>query len=197
MAATVHQSSQSALGREEGFLHFLAREGRITLRWTMLVCVMAIVVCMVSPGFFFVAVIPAAVLLIAYVLLVLANIVERRSDHEAHAALERAETASGFSDVVEDHTEDDQLQPNQAEIVKRETRIGFIIVGVALLVGLAVATVFLPGRVIAIGAFVVFAYILFITLPVLLGWFNDDVDMESHRLNDEPQSAQARTSDTL
>jgi len=193
MAATVHQSPQSAIEHDEGYLHYLARESRIALRWTMIICIIAIVALMVSPGFFFVAVIPAALLLVTYVLLLLANIVERRSDREAHAVLERIETAPEMADVVEDHAEDDQLHPTHAEIVKREAKVGLAIIGVALLVGLGAAAAVLPIRALVIGSFVFVAYVMFIALPVLLGLFNDDVEMESHRLNDEPQSAQART----
>lgn len=196
MNAPVEFAPQTDLNAREGFLHYIAREGRIVLRWTMLICIVAIVVCMVSPGFFFVAVIPAGVLLLAYMLLLLANLVERRSDRESHVALERSETA-GVNDVVEDHAEDDQLTPDHAEIVKRETKVALAIIGGTLLIGLGVAAIFLPIHVVAIGAFVFFAYVMLITLPVLLGWFNNDVDMETHRLADEPQSAQARTSDTL
>jgi uncharacterized membrane protein len=194
MNAPAEFAPQTDLNAREGFLHYVAREGRIALRWTMLICIVAIVVCMVSPGFFFVAVIPAGVLLLAYVLLLLANLVERRSDRESHAALEQSETA-GVADVVEDHTEDDQLAPDHAEIVKRETKVALAIIGGALLIGLGVAAIFLPARVLAIGAFVFFAYMLFIAMPVILGWFNDDVEMESRRLNDEPPPAQARPSD--
>ena len=194
MNAPAEISPHTDLNAREGFLHYVAREGRVGLRWTMLICIIAIVALMVSPGFFFVAVIPAGLLLVAYVLLLLANLVERRSDRESHAALERSETAI-VDDVVEDHAEDDQLAPTHAEIVKRETKAALAIIGAALLIGLGVAAIFLSPKVLAIGAFVFFAYMLFIAMPVLLGWFNDDVEMESRRLENEPQSAQARTTE--
>lgn len=191
MASPLEYSPQKKLGREEGFLHYVAREGRWILRWTMVVCIIAIVLCMVSPGFYFVAVIPALLLLVAYALLVFTNEVERRSDSEAHQALRNSETAI-VEDVIEDHTEDDQLPRATANLVKRETRIGLLIVGVVLLVALGMAMIFLPWQATALGAFVFFAYLLLIAAPFWLGWFNDDIEMESRRQANLPESAQVK-----
>jgi hypothetical protein len=192
MESPIDTPRPESAGREEGFLHYVAREGRVVLRWTIGACLVAIVACMVSPGFFFLAVIPAIVLLAAYILLLLANEIERRSDSVAHEALERAETA-GFVDVVEDHAEDDQLEAVQAEIVKRESRVGITILVAVLIVASIIAFVIFDLKLLAIGAFVLFAYMLLIAAPFWLGWFNDDIEDETHKLQGEPQSARVKT----
>jgi Ca2+/Na+ antiporter len=186
------RSNQSALGREEGFLHYVAREGRVMLRWLIGVCIVAIVLCMVSPGFFFVAVAPALLLLIAYVALLVTNIVERRSDVQAHDYLERSETALA-EDVIENHQDDHQLEPTDAELVKRESRTGIMIVISVLAAALLIAAILFDLKMFAIGALVIFAYMLFIAAPLWAGWFNDDIEITSKRMIDEPESARART----
>src|SRR4029453_106906 len=132
MQSTVPLTPNKQLGREEGFMHYVAREGRVFLRWTIVVCIIAIVICMVSPGFYFVAVVPAIVLLLSYILLVLANEIERRSDVEAHDVLERAETAT-VDDVIDDHTDDNQIQPVSFQIIKRESKTVVGIVAAVML----------------------------------------------------------------
>lgn len=174
------QPHPSEVRREEGFLHYVAREGRVFLRWTIVVCMIAIVLCMISPGFYFLAVIPALVLLAAYVLLVATSEVERRSDTVAHREFERAETAME-TDVMEDHAEDDQLRPKDARIVKRESKTGAAIVIAVLLAATLIALIIFDQKMLAIGAFVLFAYMLFIAAPLWLGWFNDDVEEQSQK----------------
>lgn len=191
MANSLEYAPQKKMDRDEGFLHYIAREWRWILRWTMVVCIIAIVLCMVSPGFYFLAVVPALILLAAYAALVFTNEVERRSDKEAHSVLMHSETAV-VEDVVEDHAEDDQLPQDQANLVKRETRVALLIVGAVLLVAVGLALVFLPWQATALGAFVLFAYLLLIAAPFWLGWFNDDIEMESRRMQNKPESPQVK-----
>jgi membrane protein implicated in regulation of membrane protease activity len=191
MASPLQYSTDKKIGHQEGFLHYVAREGRWMLRWTMVACVAAIVLCMVSPGFYFVAVVPALVLLGAYAALVFTNVVERRSDKEAHRVLVDSETAIA-EDVVEDHAEDDQLGPVQTDLIKRETRIAMVIVGAVLLIALGMALIFLPWQATALGAFVLFAYLLLLAAPLWLGWFNDDIELETRRVENQPESAQVK-----
>lgn len=179
--------------REEGFLHYIAREGRIALRWTIGVCLIAVVACMVSP-LWMAAVVPALIMLGAYILLLLANEVERRSDTAAHRQLERAETAIA-ADVQEDHAEDDQLPPVDAAIVRRESKTGLLILAGVVVMAVLIAGLLVPWKALAIGAFVVFAYILFIAAPFWLGLFNDDIEIESHRLEDLPEPASVKTTE--
>jgi hypothetical protein len=177
---------------EEGFLHYIAREGRVFLRWTIGICIIAIVGCMVSPGFFFVAVIPALLMLAAFVLLVLANEVERRSDTVAHDALERTEKAT-INDLIENHAEDDQLPAATAHLVRREGRTGIVILVSAMVVAVMIAFIMFDFRLFAIGALVIFAYMLLISAPLWLGWFNDDIEDESRRMEGLPESAAVKT----
>jgi len=169
------------IDREEGFLHYVAREGRLALRWLIVGCMIAVVVCMVSPGFYFVAVVPALLMFVSYVLLVVANEVERRSDAVAHDRLEQMETAL-VVDVFEDHGDDDQLHPVHAEIVKRESKTVAAIVVAVMIVALLIAAILFNWKVLAIGAFVVFAYMLLVAAPLWLGWIEDDIEIESSRL---------------
>lgn len=187
-----HTGETKRLGRQEGFLHYVAREGRTALRWLVGVCIVAIVLLMVSPGFFFLAAIPALLLLAAYVLLILTNEVERRSDSEAHDALARYETAV-VDEVVDDHTDDDQLEPVNAEIVKRESRTAIAIVVAVMITAVLVAGILFDWKVVAIGALVVFAYMLLVAAPLWAGWFNDDIEITSRRMKDLPDTATART----
>lgn len=182
MPATQDSTLQTELREREGFLHYLAREGRTGLRWTILGCIIAIVVCMVSPGFYFVAVVPAVVLLFAYVLLQFAGVVERRSDVVAHNILERSETAM-VADVTDDHAEDHQLAPEHSHLVKRESKIAVGIIIAVMLTAVLIASIVLDFKVVAIGAFVVFAYMLLIAAPLWLGWIEDDIEDTSANLN--------------
>jgi Flp pilus assembly protein TadB len=166
--------------REEGYLHYLAREGRWALRWCIGLCIVGIAITMITP-LWFVAFVPAGVMLLCGILLVIANYVEKRSDREAHDVLERNENA-GSSQVVEDHAEDDRLTPATQELVKRESKAGLLILFVAILAALLIAFIFLPTPVFAIGALVVFAYMLLLMAPVWLGWINEDVEQETQRL---------------
>jgi membrane protein implicated in regulation of membrane protease activity len=179
---TTPRVTESEVREREGFLHYVAREGRWFLRWTMVACVIAIVICMVSPGFYFVAVVPALVLLVAYVLLLLANEVERRSDVVAHEMLEQAETAVA-SDVVDDHADDAAIDADSAHLIKRESKTVVGIVLAIMIAALLIASLVLDFRLVAIGAFVVFAYMLLVAAPLWLGWIEDDIELEKQRLN--------------
>jgi hypothetical protein len=170
----------------EGFLHYLAREGRTALRWCIGICMVGIVMVMVSPGFYFVAIVPAAVMVACVILLVVANAIESRSDKQAHEVMAHHETAAE-DDLVNDMANADQLAPDTASVIKRETAWAIVIVGVAVLAALFVAYWFLPLKLFAIGALVVFAYMLLLAAPTLLGVFNDDIESTTERLEDRPQ----------
>ena len=171
---------------DEGFFHYVAREGRTALRWCVGLCIVGIVAIMVSPGFFFVAIVPAAVMTVCLILLVVANIVERRSDATAHTVLEHREVAI-HDDVYEDKAEADQFHPKTAAVIKRESAWAIVLLGTVVLAALFVAYWFIPTKLFAIGALVVFAYMLLLAAPVLLGAFNDDIEDAHQRLGDRPE----------
>lgn len=179
MEPSIETTLTQTAGREEGFLHYLAREGREFLRWTIGACLIAIVVCMVT--IWFAAIVPAVILLVAYVLLVLANEVERRSDVQAHAVLELRESAIA-SDIINDEAESGQLAPVEAAIIRRESKTAIAIIVSVSLAALLIAAIAFPSPVLAIGAFVVFAYMLLVAAPLWLGWIEDDIEDETHRL---------------
>jgi len=185
-------TTQQQVPQEEGYLHFMAREGRTVLRWVGAISLVLTVATMVSP-MWMAAIIPAAIMIVSYVLLILTNEVERRSDVTAHDRLEQAETAMD-RDVIDDHAEDDQLSEVPTTIIKRESKMGFIVLACLLVVALIFAFIKLPWEVFAIGTFVVFCYMIFIMAPVWLGWFENDIDLEQHRLENKPEPAQVRTS---
>jgi hypothetical protein len=188
--ATFITANEYSAKRDEGFLHYMAREGRHILRWIIGISLVAIVVCMVT--IWFAAIIPAIILMAAYVLMVIAREVERRSDAECDAKFEEA-TVAKTTDVVEDHAEDDQLAPAQAELVYRESKTGFIIVIAVMLAAALIAFILFDLKLLAIGALVLFAYMMLIAAPLWLGWFNDDIEDESRRLEGFPQSARVKT----
>jgi len=186
-ASNTHQEVR----QEEGYLHFMAREGRTVLRWVGAIALVATVVMMVT--FWMAAIIPAVIMIASYVLLILTNEVERRSDMSAHDQLERSETAIDH-DVIDDHAEDDHVAEVPAAIIKRESKRGFVVLACLLVAALIFAFVKLPWEMFAIGTFVVFCYMIFIMAPVWLGWFENDIEMQQHRLENEPESARVRTS---
>jgi hypothetical protein len=192
LPATPDAGHDGMTNREEGYVHFMAREGRTVLRWAGGIALVLTVITMVSP-FWMAAIIPAAIMIVSYVLLILTNEVERRSDVVAHDRLEQSETALD-RDVIDDHAEDDQVSEVPTAIIKRESKRGFIVLACLLVAALIFAYVKLPWEVFAIGTFVVFCYMIFIMAPVWLGWFENDIELQQNQLENKPESAQVRTS---
>ena len=208
MAAPYHHTASSRRYRpdaqEEGFLHYLAREGQSKLRIILIVCLIAMVALMVSP-LWFAASVPAVVLLAAYILLVLATEVERRTNSrmqagdmqrgdagDVAAAADRGATVTVTAtdvDVFEDQADADQFPPDQAAIIRRESKIGVAIFLSVLLIALFSAGIAFPLPVLAIGALVVFAYMLLVAAPLWLGWIEDDIEETSRRVGDQPPAS--------
>ncbi len=173
---TIHvEPGPVQLKHEEGFLHYLAREGRVALRWIIGISMVATLMVMVSP-FLFLAPIPALIMLVAYVLFVLTREVEKRVDSVAEQAYAAREVASEEHEVMENASEQDQVPPDTMRIVKREGITGVAIVACVLSVALVVAWFLLPWTVVVLGAFVVTAYMLLVAAPVLMGWISDDIE---------------------
>jgi hypothetical protein len=182
----IHAQQAPVKPHAEGYLHYLARESRSALRWCIALCIVGIVAIMVSPVWF-IAFIPAAVMLVCVILLAVANRVERSSDAAAHTALEYREVAV-HDDVIDDMAEAHQFKPHSMAIMKREGVWAFILIGCVLLGALLVAYVLVPTPLFAIGALVVFAYMLLLCAPALLGAFNDDVEYTTEQLNNRDRS---------
>lgn len=179
MEPTIHVQPGPARVQDEGFLHYLAREGRVILRWVIGISLIATLAVMVSP-FLFLAPIPALILLASYVLFMLTREVERRADPVADYAFLARESA-GESEVMENASEEQQVHPHTMRLVKREGATGVAILAGVMVIALLIAVFTLPWEVVAIGAFVVTAYMLLVAAPVLLGWIEDDIEIVSAR----------------
>jgi hypothetical protein len=177
MEPTIHVQPGPIHLEQEGFLHYLAREGRVALRWVIGISLVATLAVMVSP-FLFLAPIPGLILVASYVLFILTREVERRSDRKAEAIIQQHDTAGESEEVMENAAEMHQLAPNTMRIVKRESRAGLWVLGVVMIIALILAFRFLPWEVVAIGAFVVTAYMIMVAWPVLLGWIEHDIEVQ-------------------
>lgn len=165
----------------EGFVHFLAREGRVVLRWTVIASLVATIVTMAT--FFWFAVIPGIFLLISYACLLMVREVEHRSERHD---LDHAATPT--THVEREQSPPTEVDPVNMALMKREGKTGLwilAVVGIAALTlaGLAIfAGNFMSPGVLAIVAFVLFAYMLLVMAPVWLGWIEDDIEDEKQRI---------------
>jgi hypothetical protein len=180
MEPTIHVQPGPVQLEHEGFLHYVAREGRVALRWIIGISLVATLMVMVSP-FLFLAPIPALVLLASYVLFVLTREVERRADPVSDRVMTQRETAGENTEVMENAAEMQQVHPDTMRIVKREGVTGVAILAGVMVIALLIACFTLPWEVIAIGSFVVTAYMLLVAAPVLLGWIEDDIEVVEAR----------------
>ncbi len=176
MEPTIHHQPGKVHVENEGFLHYLAREGRVALRWTIGISLVATLVVMVSP-FLFLAPVPALVLLVSYILYVTTSDVERRTDPVTEAIIQKHDTA-GEAEVMEDAAEMNQLPPQTMKIVKREGVKGVAILAAVMVTAVLIAAFFLRWEVVAIGAFVVTAYMILVATPVWLGWIEHDIEVQ-------------------
>ena len=179
MEPTIHVEPGRVRLEHEGFLHYMAREGRVALRWLIGISLIATLAVLVSP-FLFLSPIPALVLIASYILFMLTREVEKRADPVADRAFISRETA-GETDMMEDAAEMDQVHPDTMHLVKREGTTGVAILAGVMVIALLIACFTLPWEVVAIGAFVVTAYMLLVAAPVLLGWIEDDIEIEGAR----------------
>lgn len=179
MEPTIHVQPGPVRLEDEGFLHYMAREGRVVLRWIIGISLVATLAVMVSP-LLFLAPIPALVLLASYVLFMMTREVEKRSDPVADRAIMARETATD-AEVMEDAGDMDHVHPDTMHIVRREGTTGVAILAGVMVIALLIACFTLPWEVVAIGAFVVTAYMLLVAAPVLLGWIEDDIEIAGAR----------------
>lgn len=178
----ISRSSQDA-HEGEGFVHFLAREGRVVLRWTVIALLIATIITMAT--FFWFAVIPGILLLIAYAMLLMVREIEHRSEHR-----EEGDTAAiaARAAAEEDQSMPEEVDPVDMALVKRESKTGLwilAVVGVVALVlaGLAIfAGKLVEPKLLVIVAFVLFAYMMLVMAPVWLGWIEDDIEDEKEKL---------------
>jgi hypothetical protein len=174
--AREQESGSSPARREESFVHFVAREGRVVLRILVIGSLIATAVTMIT--FWFWAFVPAVVLLISWGLLLITNDLEERTHVEGEMPLDRAEAATP---AVPDQSRALHLPGHEVPdaVFKRESRLGIeVAIGVGL-AALILCGILMPWKLLAIGALVVFAYMLAIMAPVWLGALEDDIDKQA------------------
>jgi hypothetical protein len=176
MERTIHVTPGKVRLENEGFLHFLARGGRVALRWIIGISLVATLVVMVSP-MLFLAPIPALVLVVSYVLYILTRPVEERSDRAAEAIIAHHDVA-GEAEKIEDAADMHRFAPDTVRIMKREGVHGMAILAAVMVIAVLFAAFFLPWEVVAIGAFVVTAYMILVATPVWLGWIEHDIEVQ-------------------
>jgi hypothetical protein len=64
------------------------------------------------------------------------------------------------------------------KIVKREGVNGVAILAAVMVIAVLIAAFFLPWEVVAIGAFVVTAYMILVATPVWLSWIEHDIEVQ-------------------
>jgi hypothetical protein len=172
----------------ESALHFFAREGQLVLRWTIGALVLITIGTMVT--FYFWAILPATLLLVAFLALQLTNVVERRSAHRPDANDTLLETGVVASEapwtevapVAEAAPARDESETNMAmPLLKHESKV--VLIGVLALLVLAalVAGVIFGGVTMLLAIPFVFAYLLILGAPVWLAAIEDDIEDETAR----------------
>ncbi len=197
MAITVGHREQvrDQAPREESYIHFLARESQWVLRAIIVICIAAVLLLMFTV--FYLAFIPALVLLAAYCALLIADYIEYKTHqpgdpgwedelpvHEAAALrqkrMEAAQPAEG------------EVPQEVSDAVKaRLTKTIVVIVASVAIAAVMVAGFFLGRDIVAIGALILFAYWLFIAAPLWLGWLEDEAEDEAHRAEEQLQERQS------
>jgi Flp pilus assembly protein TadB len=167
---------------QERLSHLLARETQIALELIIVVSIIATVV--VFSTLYMFAIIPATVVLIAYGLLMLANTLEKRTrtvGSDAHGpetgptVVNRSDESIHEDHSVEAHTPEARVQ---SAVQRCVTRVTIECAAGAALIAVALAFSVLDWKLVTLGIFVLFAYILLVTTPVWLAWLEDDLHDE-------------------
>jgi hypothetical protein len=190
MAVTVPIDSPTASSvapasapHRESYIHFLARECRLILRWVVIF--LAVTTAVTFGTLFYWAVLPGILLLIAYSMLLFANSLESSTrqpgDLGAEEVMSQAETTEELSAVATD----EERRVINAAVWARLTKIGIAIaLGVAAL-AVILAGVLFGGELLVLGTFIVFAYMLLVAAPLWLGWLEDEAEVVTHRVEHE------------
>ena len=181
----------SAAGYHEGVIHFFLREGRTALRWLVLGLLATTVIAMVT--IFHWAIIPATLLLVAYVSLLVANELQRRSDTHEEA---RHDRLGGEEEVARADQEQEPLafmfeDEMSVPILKRESKFASWCVLAVLIAAVLAAAIFFGGWMILLAVPFIFAYMLMLGGPVWLAGLNDEREDEVLRLEQTGESAPA------
>jgi hypothetical protein len=169
-----------AVRRRETALHAFVHEWQTFLRWTVLLLLVATIATMTT--FYFWAIVPATMAAFAYVVLLVTNELERRSDRRgaegSAGAMGRAE--SDERTVAGAAAEDEHVVA--MPLVRHETTV-VTVGGLALLVIAAiVAAAIFGGWMMLFAIPFLFAYIVLLGLPAWLAAIEDDIEDEQHKL---------------
>lgn len=172
-------------GHQEGFIHFLAREGQLALRWAVGLSVAATVLTMIV--MFYWAILPAMAALFFYILLLISDFIEGRTQQPGDPVNDIVAPERGIEERA-DLIEDPQQHHVTMQVRRRLTRT---VAGIVI--GIAIAAVMMAGilfgiELLAIGGLIVFAYWLLIAAPLWLGWLNDEAEEETHRAEQEAEA---------
>lgn len=158
---------------DESLVHGLAHDAQVILRIAVLAGVAATILVMMT--FWFWAIVPGAFLFVAYVLLLATNLIERRTTHRQAEVVNDAAHTLPVSRPLDDATLMPQQQKVEKVIHHRLTWIGVEVAVAAALLALLLASLVLEWEIVALGALILFAYIVLVSTPVWLGWMEDDV----------------------
>ncbi|MHC5113664.1 MAG: hypothetical protein ACYTGP_04460 [Planctomycetota bacterium] len=179
---------------DEGAVHYFARESQLMLRWVVRCLLVVTAITMVT--FWFWAILPATLLVITYLLLLLAREIERRSrrGRPAPEAEVAAPVASASSPAAAAEVKPEDLPAGDDETVsmpllKHEVIVISSGVAAVMIIAIVLAAIFFGGAPALLAALFFFAYILLLGGPVWLAAFEDDIEDETHRL----EEAAART----
>ena len=169
---------------EDTALHFYAREGQIVARWAVWGLAVITVVTMVT--FVFWAIMPATLLIVAYLLLLVANAVERRCRRQDAPR----DDVLGAEIVTDDSEAAEAALPGPVRpweratvawpLLRHETLVISAGVVAALILATILAAVFFGfGSMMVLAAFFLFAYIMLLTSPVWFAALEDDIEAHS------------------
>jgi hypothetical protein len=137
--------------------------------------------------FFPIAIVPAVLLLAAFIVLMIAHVIERRTLQPGDPHDETAEDQQRLhrEGVVLRADPDIARKQRIQEAVEAKSRRTIVGIIVSIAVAALVIAVLVFGRqfeLLMIGGFILFAYMLLVATPVWLGWLNDEAEFEAHRL---------------
>lgn len=167
---------------EENVIHFAARESEVVLKWVVVLSGLATIGTLIT--FWMLAWIPALIFVGSLVLLLISEVIERRSETPAETDA-RLGRVRGERTVKEDRHL--VVDPQSRALVQRESTIGMgILIGVGVLaIGVALALALfgiVPLKWVLVAGFFVFCYMLLVAAPLWLGWIEDDIEDETARM---------------
>jgi TRAP-type mannitol/chloroaromatic compound transport system permease large subunit len=172
----------AAAPAEESYIHFLARECRVLLRWVVMF--LAVVTAVTFSTLFAWALLPAFLLLGAYMLYRVADRVEVRTRHAG-------DPTGDTTLVVETEHEDDPITVSEFErreisqaVQGRVTRIVLVVALAVMVLAVVVAGMVFGGELMLLGTLILFAYMLLVAAPMWLGWVEDDAETVTHQVED-------------